>query len=253
MSIVVMLSNQSENVWLEIWSKAVARTNSIPLWDELSELVHYLLRLLIVDVKDKLILEEGSGTGRISIRLAEQGSRAILLDISRNAIMCSKIIARKVGVDCDFIVGSIFHLPLRGCLLDVVWSSGVLEHYEFNKQQRAINEALRVLKRGGRLVVIVPNRKAIVYNISRLIDMKTGRWKLGYEEPLSLEEFHYFQPKPCAYYSAGFFHQLRFVTLPIIGFLLNITLNFVYRLWPYLKELDKRIPGYLSGGLWLKN
>jgi len=124
MSIVVVLSNQSENVWLEIWSKAVARTNSIPLWDELSELVHYLLRLLITDVKDKLILEEGSDTGRISIRLAEQGSRAILLDISRNAIMCSKIIARKVGVayiqtvnykliNCDICLNDCDYLKLK--------------------------------------------------------------------------------------------------------------------------------------------
>ncbi|MCC6019083.1 MAG: class I SAM-dependent methyltransferase [Candidatus Verstraetearchaeota archaeon] len=227
--------------------------NKIPLWDELSELVYFLLRLFIPTLRNKVIIETGSGTGRISLRLAKCGGKVILLDISRNAIMYSKKLAREMNIDCDFIVGSIFYLPLREYSIDVVWSSGVLEHYEFNEQQKSINEALRVLKQNGRLIVIVPNRKAVIYNTFRVVAVKTARWKLGYEEPLSLEDLQRFQPKPIVCYSAGLLHQFRFVDLPIIGCFLNIILSFVYKIWPYLKELDKHATGYLLGALWIKS
>jgi 2-polyprenyl-3-methyl-5-hydroxy-6-metoxy-1,4-benzoquinol methylase len=78
----------SEDVWLQLWSKT--RYNAIPLWDELSELVYFLLRLFISTLRNKVIIEAGSATGRISLRLAKHGGRIILLDISRNAIMYSK-------------------------------------------------------------------------------------------------------------------------------------------------------------------
>lgn len=161
--------------------------------------------------------------------------------------------ACKMNVDCDFIVGLIFYLPIRDYSVDVVWSSGVIEHYRINEQQKSINESLRVLKKAGRLIVIVPNKKAVVYNISRMLSMKIGKWKFGYEEPLSPREFYCFQPKPITCYSIGFLHQFRFITLPIIGFLLNDILNLIYKLCPSLKKLDKRVPGYLLGALWIKN
>ncbi len=247
----LILSNQSENVWLRIWN--YANFEVFPLWDELSELVFNLLTMTAKKFKDQLILEEGSGTGRISLRLAAEGKgRAILLDISSNAIKYSKNLAQKLGVGGDFIVGSIFSLPFRNCSLDMAWNSGVLEHYSFNNQQKSISEVLRVLRRNGRLAVIVPNRRAFIYNFSRMIDKKTGRWKLGYEEPLCAEDLHNFSPRPVFTHSVGVLYQFRFFSLPYFGRILNLILSAVHRLIPYFKTLDKKCPGYLLIGLWIK-
>jgi ubiquinone/menaquinone biosynthesis C-methylase UbiE len=246
-----MSTNESYEVWTRIWSQAAL--GLLPQWDQQSELAYQVLRIFNRNFKGQLMLEEGSGTGRISLRLAKEG-KAILLDISGDALKYSKKRARKTGGDAHFIRGSIFNLPLRESSLDLIWNSGVLEHYKFEKQQQAIHEALRTLRKRGLLVVIVPNKKAIFYNLSRVLDMKLGRWKFGYEEPLNSKELHAFSPEPDSLCSLGILYQFRFITVPILGFLLNRMLSSFIQFAPYLEKLDKKSAksGYLLAGVWKK-
>lgn len=246
-----MPANESENVWMRIWSQA--RLDILPGWDELSELTYYILSSFTRNVRGMLVLEEGSGTGRISLRLAKEG-KMILLDISPDALRYSKRRAREIGANTYFVRGSIFNLPLRDSKLNLIWNSGVLEHYRFDKQQQAIGEALRVLQEKGRLVVIVPNKKAIFYNFFRVLNIKLGRWKFGYEKPLSPEELYAFSPKPNSHHSVGVLYQFRFITLPILGFLLNQMLNLLKQVIPHLRKLDKKYArtGHLVAALWIK-
>lgn len=224
----------------------------MPLWGDLCELVYDLLKALLhLHISNKNILEIGSGTGRISLRLAREGANVLLLDVSPAAVRFSKETFERFQLDGRFVVGDIFHLPFKDSILDVVWSSGVLEHYTPVGQKKAFNEALRVLERRGSCVIIVPNSAALVYNLFRKLDMKMGRWKFGYEEPLALVELDYL-PRPLACYSRGFIYQLCFISIPLFGTMLNVLANFLSHVFPTFTSLDKKVPGYLIGGLWTK-
>jgi ubiquinone/menaquinone biosynthesis C-methylase UbiE len=157
-------SSNSETVWLRIWK--TTNFNEIPAWDEGCKLVFGLLQSLLSNgFRNKRMLEAGSGTGRISLRLSRAGANVLLLDISRVTIKFSKDVFKSLGLDGDFVVGDKFHLPFQDSVLDIVWSSGVFEHFDSDEQKTEFNEALRVLRRRGKKIIIVPNSKAFIYTI----------------------------------------------------------------------------------------
>jgi SAM-dependent methyltransferase len=240
----------SENLWLNMWK--TTEFDTVPLWGDVCALVYCLLRkFLPSNISGKTVLETGSGTGRISLRLAKDGAKVLLLDLSPDILKFSKRMFRNQGLDGFFIVGDIFHLPFRNATLDIVWSSGVLEHYTNRKQKKAFDEALRVIEKRGRCIIIVPNSKAFIYNLFRKLDMKMGRWKFGYEEPMSFKNLYHL-PKPLVFYSRGFIYQLRFISIPLLGTALNVLAQFLSCVLPIFTDLDKKAPGYLIGGLWKK-
>ena len=244
------MPRSSENLWLNMWK--TTKFDIMPVWGDLCELVYTLLKALLhLDITDKNILETGSGTGRISLRLAREGANVLLLDVSPVAVRFSKETFKRFQLDGLFIVGDIFHLPLKDSILDVVWSSGVLEHYTTIDQKKAFDEALRVLERRGSCIIIVPNSAALVYNLFRKLDMKMGRWKFGYEEPVSFKKLYHL-PKPLVRYSRGFIYQLRFISIPLFGTALNVLAKFLSYVLPTFATLDEKVPGYLIGGLWKK-
>jgi ubiquinone/menaquinone biosynthesis C-methylase UbiE len=242
------LVNSSRETWLKIWSNT--KFKDMPLWDDQCELVHNLLTsLLLINIKGKIILETGSGTGRISLRLAKEGAKVVLLDISPAAINSSKNLFRNYELVGESIIADIFHLPFKSNKFNAVWSSGVLEHFTFDEMGYIIDESLKILKKEGALIVIVPNKNAFVYNFFRILDMKLGQWQWGYEEPLSSKDLYCFQSKPIIHRSAGFIYQLNFFSLPYLKYVWHKVLHCVY---PILKFLDKNMPGYLVAGLWKK-
>jgi len=242
--------HSSENLWLNMWK--TTKFDIMPLWGEVCELVYNLLKAFLhLDITDKNILETGSGTGRVSLRLAKEGANVLLLDVSPVAVKFSKETFKRFQLDGLFIVGDIFHLPFKDSTLNVVWSSGVIEHYAPIDQKKAFDEDLRVLKRGGSSIIIVPNSAAVVYNFFRKLDMKMGRWKFGYEEPMCFKELYHLQ-KPLVCYTRGFIYQLHFISIPLLGTALNVLAKFLCSALPTFTDLDKKAPGYLIGGLWKK-
>ena len=241
-----------EETWTELWKNT--SLDDIPDWDQLSDLVNCLMCDVVKSFRDKIILEGGSGTGRISLKLAkEKDARVILLDVSKRMIKHSMTKARSQRISGSFVIGSIFALPFREECLDVIWSSGVLEHFDFERQQRAIEESLRCLRNFGFAIIIVPNKWAIGYNLMRLLSMKIGTWPVGYEEPLSSKEFQKFRPPPRYIHSSGFFLQFSVVFVPTISTLLKSLIKIVqYLLKERFHLLDRKIPGYLLTGIFVK-
>jgi SAM-dependent methyltransferase len=185
----------SRETWLSIWRQT--NFQELALWDDQCELVYsFFMSLLNTPLRNKRILETGSGTGRVSLRLAKEGANVLLLDISRDALTSSKNLFKTCYLKGDFVVADISHLPFTACAIDAVWSSGVLEHFSLEQMEHIICSSLEILKEDGKLIIIVPNKNAFVYNFSRLLDMKLGRWRWGYEEPLSAKDLCCFQSKP---------------------------------------------------------
>ena len=71
MTVIVVRS--STQTWINIWRNVTFQ--DLPLWDDQSELVYKLLSSFSTShLNGNLILEAGSGTVAISLRLAKEGA-----------------------------------------------------------------------------------------------------------------------------------------------------------------------------------
>jgi ubiquinone/menaquinone biosynthesis C-methylase UbiE len=181
--------------------------------------------------------------------LAKECANVILLDVSRDALNSSKRIFKNCHLSGNFIIADLSNLPFQECGLDIIWSSGVLEHFSQMELTVILDKLMKPIKKAGALVAIVPNKHALVYNFSRQLDMKTGRWQWGYEEPLSSNDLRNLSIKPMITRSVGFVYQFNFLQLPLISHIWRKLYPYFY---PSLKKLDKRLPGYLVAGAWHK-
>ena len=68
------------------------------------------------------------------------------------------------GLQFGVTQGDIAHLPFRTGSFDLVYSTGVLEHFlEPEDRQRSMRELARVTRPGGRAVVTVPNGEHVLW------------------------------------------------------------------------------------------
>jgi len=98
----------------------------------------------------KLAADIGAGTGFIVEGLVQKGLRVIAIDQSESMIeeMKRKYKALDV-VDCR--IGESENLPIENGTVDYVFSNMYLHHVE--SPPRAIEEIVRVLKKGGKIVI----------------------------------------------------------------------------------------------------
>jgi 2-polyprenyl-3-methyl-5-hydroxy-6-metoxy-1,4-benzoquinol methylase len=134
---------------------------------------------------DKLIIETGSGTALDSIELARRGASVIAVDLSEYAIHLARQKAGSTGADLTFVKADLLELPFDSHSIDVVFHSGVLEH--FKDPEVVLQEQHRVLKKGGILLVDVP-QKYNLYTIHKARQMVKGSWFAGWETQFSIRE-----------------------------------------------------------------
>jgi SAM-dependent methyltransferase len=131
-------------------SKAALRGEPSYVWRAGQERRLSMIRQSASERTGGLILEDGCGVGSYLARLAGQASFAVGLEIELERAQE----AHKKGPSTLGGVGE--HLPFPANTFDLVLSHEVIEHVQ--NDQLAINEIVRVLKPGGRLVLFVPNR-----------------------------------------------------------------------------------------------
>ena len=80
------------------------------------------------------MLELGSGTGELSAILGIYGRIPLLLDFSEESIDYTKALFKELGIEghfyCENILGG---MSLKTSSVDWVWSSGLLEHFSYEK------------------------------------------------------------------------------------------------------------------------
>lgn len=130
------------------------------------------------------VIEIGAGTGRDTDRTAEAGAEAYALDYSETSLTLMKgSLAHDVGLIC----GDAFNLPFRDETFDVVFHQGLLEH--FRNPGDLIAENVRILKRGGILLIDVPQRFHY-YTLAKHILIAMGKWFAGWETEFSVGQLH---------------------------------------------------------------
>lgn len=131
------------------------------------------------NLRGKIFLDAGSGTGWFSKMAEERGAIVYSTDIGLN-------ILNQVSLKCDSyrVCGSVLELPYRDNAFDVVMSTEVIEHTE--DPYRGVDELIRVLKPGGILIITAPNR--IWHFAIRIANKYKLRPYCGYENWVNYHE-----------------------------------------------------------------
>jgi SAM-dependent methyltransferase len=132
------------------------------------DLYPYLERYLDADLTHRRVLEVGLGYGTLSGRLAARGAELYGLDIAAGPVEMVRHRLRLMGrPDDDRIVqGSALDMPFPDASFDRVYSIGCLHHT--GDLPRAVGEVHRVLRPGGRAVVMLYNRHSFRLLMRRL-------------------------------------------------------------------------------------
>jgi SAM-dependent methyltransferase len=158
---------------------------------EAKEYVNYIPQVIEtieahVELAGCQVLEIGAGTGGSSSILASLGARVVTLDFSMPALERTTATADGTGVSLERVQGDAWYLPFASRSFDLVFHQGFLEHFE--DPSRLLAEQKRVLRKGGYLLVDVPQRYNW-YTVHKRRMMRKGEWPYGgWEREFSLGE-----------------------------------------------------------------
>lgn len=115
------------------------------------------------------VLEVAPGPGYFSIELARRGNYSITgLDLSHTFVEMAAKRAEKAGVKVRFVQGSASNMPLPANSFDFLLCRAAFKN--FGQPVTALNEMCRVLKPGGRALIIDLRGNASANDISRQVD-----------------------------------------------------------------------------------
>jgi ubiquinone/menaquinone biosynthesis C-methylase UbiE len=121
------------------------------------------------------VLEIAPGPGYLAIELARLGSYRIAgLDVSRTFVRIARENAVRAGVEVDFRQGDAAALPLASEAIDFIVCRAAFKN--FRDPGAALREMHRVLRPGGRALIIDMRRDASATSISAEVE----RMRLGH-------------------------------------------------------------------------
>ncbi len=109
----------------------------------------------------KKVLDVGSGNGYVLSKYAREGAEVWGIDLTPTAIALCRQRFALLDLRGQFAVANAEQLPFADDSFDCVCSMGVLHHTP--DTAAAVNEIFRVLKPGGRLIVMFYHRDSALY------------------------------------------------------------------------------------------
>jgi ubiquinone/menaquinone biosynthesis C-methylase UbiE len=113
-----------------------------------------------VEAKGKKVLEIGVGLGADHQKFAEAGADLFGIDLTERAIMNTKNRLNLFGLNTTLSIGDAEKLHFEDNIFDIVYSWGVIHHSP--NTERAIEEILRVLKKGGKAKIMIYHKYSFV-------------------------------------------------------------------------------------------
>ena len=113
------------------------------------------------ELADNHALDLGCGSGVLSCYLARHGARVTSVDITKQGTTLTARNAALRGLKIDVVRADAEAIPFADGSFDFVLSWGVLHHS--NRTEQAFAEVSRILRPGGRGVIMVYHRNSLVY------------------------------------------------------------------------------------------
>ncbi len=195
-------------VWQNYWkSKNVSECELSTQLRSYQIPIYRILKKTIEKNNIKFILSAGAGEDLISLNLQRYFKNKLqvtILDISGDVLIWNKKLFRRYNLDAQFIRADIFQTSFGEDSFDLVFNTGVVEHFEKDGQIKMVKELLRVLKPGGLFITANPSDGGKLYKLGMEAAKKKEIWSLGREVPVkslcflqdeisqidSIKEFH---------------------------------------------------------------
>lgn len=122
----------------------------------------HVLSLLPSERTFRLALDAGCGTGVCSLALSERAEKVIAVDISTESLKTASTLAKQLKrKNIEFREANLLNLPFPNETFCLVFSWGVIHHTV--DPLKALDELVRVLKRGGVLILAVYLRTRLTF------------------------------------------------------------------------------------------
>jgi len=135
-----------------------------------------LAETLLTLMPPMVIADLGAGEGTFSQLLARRSKKVIAVDNSEKMVEYGRELARKHGVkNLEYRKGDLEEVPIRDATVDLAFFSQSLHHAQH--PECAVAEASRILKPGGRIVVL----DLLRHNYEEARELYADLW-LGFTE-----------------------------------------------------------------------
>jgi ArsR family transcriptional regulator len=135
-----------------------------------------LAEALIKVLNYQVVADLGAGEGTLAQLLAQRAQKVIAVDLSPKMVEYGQYLAIQNGLpNLEYRLGDIENPPIEPASLDLAILSQALHHAEH--PQRALDAAFRILKPGGRLIVL----DLLQHNFEEARELYADRW-LGFSE-----------------------------------------------------------------------
>jgi len=183
----------SMKAWLDYYNKGLGRTD-VP---SLKTLVLSRFQEIIIDEISKeiermassqpiRIWSAGSGQDIISLSLKSRfGERVDILiqDLSEDCIAFNRRMFAENGFEARFVAKDLF-VTDPAAEFDIVFNTGLLEHFSTGDQKKLIAVFASGLRNGGIYLTATPSSRAKIYIRWKRRLEKKGVWKYGPETPI---------------------------------------------------------------------
>lgn len=149
--------------------------------DDLEDMFRLRRHLAVVEMPlaelvGKKVLEIGPGAGGHSALFARHGAEMTAVDLTLARARATEAKFRLMGAEsCHALQGDAEGLPFADGTFDIVYSNGVLHHTA--DTERAIAEVHRVLKPGGRAVILLYCKSSWHYWINMFLPIGLAQGK----------------------------------------------------------------------------
>jgi ArsR family transcriptional regulator len=135
-----------------------------------------LAEALLKAMNYRHVADLGAGEGTLSQLLAQRAEKVIAIDLSPKMVDYAQKLAVSNGLaNLEFRIGDIEEPPIDDSSIDLAILSQALHHAE--NPQRAIDAAFRILRPGGRLIIL----DLVQHNFNEARELYADRW-LGFSE-----------------------------------------------------------------------
>src|SRR6478735_648948 len=135
-----------------------------------------LAEALLKVLNYQTVADLGAGEGTLAQLLAQRAEKVIAVDLSPKMVEFGQALATRNGLsNLEYRIGDIEDPPIEDGSLDLAILSQALHHAEH--PQRALDAAFRILKPGGRLIVL----DLLQHHFEEARELYADRW-LGFSE-----------------------------------------------------------------------